>query len=242
MGRGACLPARLLQDARPPTCDAPSRCRRLSGTVRRYEQYCMDEFPNGTNAVVAVLAYTGAPGARRGGGAGLAFSATGWAAGQHRLLGAARPGTHASSRARCRRPSIAPARPARLRHGGRHDPEQQMCCKHSHAFLYSTTPCRAGYDMEDAMILNKSAVERGFAHAYLYKTEQIDLREERGRCGGGWRCMGRLRRPGWRTVPSAGVAREGQPRAASACSACPHHALHHCCPVTKPQSCFFTHL
>lgn len=35
--------------------------------------------------------------------------------------------------------------------------------------------------MEDAMILNKSAVERGFAHAYLYKTETINLREERGR-------------------------------------------------------------
>ena len=33
--------------------------------------------------------------------------------------------------------------------------------------------------MEDAMILNKSAVERGFAHAYLYKTEQVDLREDR---------------------------------------------------------------
>jgi DNA-directed RNA polymerase I subunit RPA2 len=27
--------------------------------TKRYEQYCMDEFPNGTNAVVAVLAYTG---------------------------------------------------------------------------------------------------------------------------------------------------------------------------------------
>ena len=25
----------------------------------RYDQYCMDEFPNGTNMVVAVLAYTG---------------------------------------------------------------------------------------------------------------------------------------------------------------------------------------
>ncbi|KAL4423560.1 hypothetical protein ABPG77_004600, partial [Micractinium sp. CCAP 211/92] len=64
--------------------------------TKRYENYCMDEFPNGTNAIVAVLAYT-------------------------------------------------------------------------------------GYDMEDAMILNKSSVERGFAHAYLYKTEQIDLREERGK-------------------------------------------------------------
>lgn len=63
--------------------------------TNRYMEYAMDEFPNGTNAVVAVLAYT-------------------------------------------------------------------------------------GYDMEDAMILNKSSVERGFAHAYLYKTETINLREERG--------------------------------------------------------------
>ncbi len=38
-----------------------------------------------------------------------------------------------------------------------------------------------GYDMEDAMILNKSSVERGFAHATLYKTETINLRDERGR-------------------------------------------------------------
>ena len=33
-----------------------------------------------------------------------------------------------------------------------------------------------GYDMEDAMILNKSSVERGFAHATLYKTEDINLK------------------------------------------------------------------
>ncbi len=62
--------------------------------TRRYAQYTMDEYPNGANAVVAVLAYT-------------------------------------------------------------------------------------GYDMEDAMILNKSSVERGFAHATLYKTEAVDLREDR---------------------------------------------------------------
>ncbi|GLI65505.1 hypothetical protein VaNZ11_009054, partial [Volvox africanus] len=61
----------------------------------RYAEYKMDEFPNGTNAIVAVLAYT-------------------------------------------------------------------------------------GYDMEDAMILNKSSMERGLAHASLYKTESIDLRDERG--------------------------------------------------------------
>ncbi|BBN05770.1 DNA-directed RNA polymerase I subunit RPA2 [Marchantia polymorpha subsp. ruderalis] len=32
-----------------------------------------------------------------------------------------------------------------------------------------------GYDMEDAMILNKSAVERGMFHGQIYKTETIDL-------------------------------------------------------------------
>ena len=37
-----------------------------------------------------------------------------------------------------------------------------------------------GYDMEDAMILNKSSVERGFAHASLYKTETINLAKEKG--------------------------------------------------------------
>lgn len=37
-----------------------------------------------------------------------------------------------------------------------------------------------GYDMEDACILNKAAVDRGFAHGRLIKTETIDLRSERG--------------------------------------------------------------
>lgn len=40
--------------------------------------------------------------------------------------------------------------------------------------------CGAGYDMEDAMILNKSAVERGLGHATMLKTEQIDLSKESG--------------------------------------------------------------
>ncbi|XP_069811491.1 DNA-directed RNA polymerase I subunit RPA2 [Dendropsophus ebraccatus] len=35
-----------------------------------------------------------------------------------------------------------------------------------------------GYDMEDAMILNKSSWERGFAHGSVYKTEFIDLSEK----------------------------------------------------------------
>ena len=32
-----------------------------------------------------------------------------------------------------------------------------------------------GFDMEDAMILNKSSAERGFAHASVYKTSIVDL-------------------------------------------------------------------
>lgn len=60
--------------------------------TRRYDAYCMDEYPSGTNAVVAVLAYT-------------------------------------------------------------------------------------GYDMEDAMIINKSSMERGFAHGTLYKTEVVEIKD-----------------------------------------------------------------
>lgn len=37
-----------------------------------------------------------------------------------------------------------------------------------------------GYDMEDAMILNKASVDRGLAHATLYKTETIDLKDAKG--------------------------------------------------------------
>ncbi|XP_056147327.1 DNA-directed RNA polymerase I subunit RPA2 [Lampris incognitus] len=35
-----------------------------------------------------------------------------------------------------------------------------------------------GYDMEDAMILNKSSWERGFAHGSVYKTELVDLADK----------------------------------------------------------------
>ncbi|KAI8099126.1 uncharacterized protein BX664DRAFT_289066 [Halteromyces radiatus] len=38
-----------------------------------------------------------------------------------------------------------------------------------------------GYDMEDAMILNKSAHERGFGYGSIYKSEIVDLAQYRGR-------------------------------------------------------------
>ncbi|XP_057292980.1 DNA-directed RNA polymerase I subunit RPA2-like isoform X4 [Hydractinia symbiolongicarpus] len=42
-----------------------------------------------------------------------------------------------------------------------------------------------GYDMEDAMIINKGSLERGFAHGQIYKTEVVNLSkvgDERGTC------------------------------------------------------------
>jgi DNA-directed RNA polymerase I subunit RPA2 len=38
-----------------------------------------------------------------------------------------------------------------------------------------------GYDMEDAMIINKSAAERGWGHASVYKYKKVDLEEHRTR-------------------------------------------------------------
>jgi DNA-directed RNA polymerase I subunit RPA2 len=37
-----------------------------------------------------------------------------------------------------------------------------------------------GYDMEDAMIINKSAYERGFGHGCVYKSFRHDLNEATG--------------------------------------------------------------
>jgi DNA-directed RNA polymerase I subunit RPA2 len=42
-----------------------------------------------------------------------------------------------------------------------------------------------GYDMEDAMILNKSAHERGFGHGSIYKSHIVDLKLVRGDKGSG---------------------------------------------------------
>ncbi|XP_057512006.1 DNA-directed RNA polymerase I subunit 2 isoform X1 [Actinidia eriantha] len=64
--------------------------------TKAYEKYGMDEFPSGTNAIVAVLAYS-------------------------------------------------------------------------------------GYDMEDAMVLNKSSVDRGLCRGHIYQTETIDLAEQSGK-------------------------------------------------------------
>ena len=41
-----------------------------------------------------------------------------------------------------------------------------------------------GYDMEDAMILNKSAHERGFAYGTVYKSQIVDLKDLQGKRAG----------------------------------------------------------
>jgi DNA-directed RNA polymerase I subunit RPA2 len=37
-----------------------------------------------------------------------------------------------------------------------------------------------GYDMEDAMVINKASLERGLAHGTMYSTQVIDLDQLRG--------------------------------------------------------------
>ncbi|VVA93013.1 unnamed protein product [Arabis nemorensis] len=44
-----------------------------------------------------------------------------------------------------------------------------------------------GFDMEDAMILNKSSVERGMCHGQIYQTEAIDLSDQKSRSDNGHR-------------------------------------------------------
>lgn len=48
----------------------------------------------------------------------------------------------------------------------------------SFALHISAVLSYTGFDMEDAMILNKGSYERGFGHASVYKTIDIDLKDE----------------------------------------------------------------
>lgn len=53
------------------------------------------------------------------------------------------------------------------------------CHAHTPHSMHPSMP--AGYDMEDAMILNKSSMERGLGHGTLLKVDAVDLREDKGR-------------------------------------------------------------
>lgn len=49
----------------------------------------------------------------------------------------------------------------------------------------------SGYDMEDAMILNKSSVERGMCHGHIYQTQTIDLVDQRKKSDQGFKVFDR---------------------------------------------------
>ncbi|XP_042014422.1 DNA-directed RNA polymerase I subunit 2-like [Salvia splendens] len=49
----------------------------------------------------------------------------------------------------------------------------------------------SGYDMEDAMVLNKSSVDRGMFRGYIYQTETVDLAEDKFRADRFQRSFGR---------------------------------------------------
>ncbi|XP_077245780.1 nuclear RNA polymerase A2 isoform X2 [Tasmannia lanceolata] len=49
----------------------------------------------------------------------------------------------------------------------------------------------SGYDMEDAMILNKSSVDRGLFHGQIYQVETIDLTDQREKSDQAFKVFGR---------------------------------------------------
>lgn len=70
----------------------------------------------------------------------------------------------------------------------------------------------SGYDMEDAMVLNKSSVERGMFHGHIYQTETIDLTEQRSNSGRGSRIFRRsnLDKSSHHLIDSDGLPYVGQ--------------------------------
>ncbi|KAI4323574.1 hypothetical protein L6164_023169 [Bauhinia variegata] len=69
-----------------------------------------------------------------------------------------------------------------------------------------------GYDMEDAMILNKSSVERGMFHGQIYQTETIDLTDQRSKTDNSTRMFRRsnIDKPGCSVLDSDGLPYVGQ--------------------------------
>eukprot|EP00271_Cylindrocystis_brebissonii_P006048 TRINITY_DN18592_c0_g1_i1.p1 TRINITY_DN18592_c0_g1~~TRINITY_DN18592_c0_g1_i1.p1 ORF type:complete len:1240 (+),score=272.61 TRINITY_DN18592_c0_g1_i1:100-3819(+) len=70
-----------------------------------------------------------------------------------------------------------------------------------------------GYDMEDAMIINKSAMERGFAHGHIYKTEQLNLAGSGGnrKARDTGQVFGLKKRAGGQQAASGNISSDGLP-------------------------------
>ncbi|XP_057807628.1 DNA-directed RNA polymerase I subunit 2 [Salvia miltiorrhiza] len=70
----------------------------------------------------------------------------------------------------------------------------------------------SGYDMEDAMVLNKSSVERGMCRGYIYQTETIDLAEQNIKADRSQRSFGRsnLDKSSHQLIDSDGLPFVGQ--------------------------------
>ncbi|GFP98191.1 DNA-directed RNA polymerase i subunit rpa2 [Phtheirospermum japonicum] len=70
----------------------------------------------------------------------------------------------------------------------------------------------SGYDMEDAMVLNKSSVDRGMCRGYIYQTETIDLAEQNLRSDRTQRSFGRsnLDKSSHHLIDSDGLPYVGQ--------------------------------
>ena len=133
----------------------------------------MDEFPNGANMIVAVLAYTGIS----------PLKSLSKPQHPHSLAAANLQHTLQRPQGNLRlalfsnalayfSPSILPNSATPMIMSWH---VLILCCS------ANTVTTVAGYDMEDAMILNKSAVERGLAHGTVIKSETVDLRDDKGR-------------------------------------------------------------
>ncbi|KAI3444963.1 hypothetical protein Pfo_001628 [Paulownia fortunei] len=70
----------------------------------------------------------------------------------------------------------------------------------------------SGYDMEDAMVLNKSSVDRGMCRGYIYQTETIDLTEQNIKSDRAQRSFGRsnLDKSSHHLIDSDGLPYVGQ--------------------------------
>ncbi|KAL8062090.1 hypothetical protein ABFX02_02G124000 [Erythranthe guttata] len=70
----------------------------------------------------------------------------------------------------------------------------------------------SGYDMEDAMVLNKSSVDRGMCRGYIYQTENIDLTEKGSKSDRSQQTFGRsnLDKSSHHLIDSDGLPYAGQ--------------------------------